>query len=169
VKAAALGIALVALLAGPLGTASGGQPGEARADGCVWHRHTKRVVVHVRRHGQVRRIVRIKHWWTCDSPPAPTPSRLGVQSFEFHYILSRPSVRAGDLILELSNRGEDDHNLNLGRVGSDQPIARFPDTGSGQRVSERIALEPGVYDLWCSLPQHAELGMRSTLTVTATG
>jgi hypothetical protein len=29
-----------------------------------------------------------------------------------------------------------------------------------------VYLRPGVYLLWCSLPEHARLGMRATLRVT---
>jgi plastocyanin len=140
----------------------------AQAADCVWHRHSERIVRHVRRNGQIRRIVRIKHWWTCDPIPPP-PARLGVHAFEFHFILSRARVTAGELILEMSNRGEDDHNLNLRREGSTEPLLQSQDIAPGQRWDARLTLAPGVYRLWCSLPQHEELGMSATLTVETAG
>jgi plastocyanin len=50
---------------------------------CV--KHTKRVVRHVKRHGQRTRIVRLKHYWTCQEvatapAPAPTPTPAPVQA-----------------------------------------------------------------------------------------
>ena len=90
-----------------------------------------------------------------------------MQSFEFHYILSRASVPAGELTVELSNRGEDDHNLNILREGSDQPPIQLPDTSPGQRRTQTFTVAPGTYRLWCSLPQHEALGMQTTLTVAA--
>jgi len=159
-------IAVLAAVLVPNGPGHAAGRPASRSD-CVWHRHTKRVVVHIRRHGHIQRVVRIRHWWTCDPAPPPPPARLGVQSFEFHYILSRASVPAGQLIVELSNRGEDDHNLNILREGSDQPPIQLPDTSPGQRRSQTLTVAPGTYRLWCSLPQHEALGMQTTLTVAA--
>jgi plastocyanin len=42
---------------------------------CV--KHTKRVVKHVKRHGRWKRVVRVKHHWTCEeivAPTAPAPA-----------------------------------------------------------------------------------------------
>jgi plastocyanin len=65
-------VAAMALLAGAaLGVA---RPlGEAHAaTACT--KHTKRVIKHVKRHGKRKRVVRIKHYWTCPPAPVPTPS-----------------------------------------------------------------------------------------------
>ena len=54
----------------------------------------------------------------CAAPAeAAAPSRLLVESREFNLVLSRGSVRAGDAIVQLANRGEDPHDLRLRRVG----------------------------------------------------
>jgi plastocyanin len=61
-----------------------GQAGAASTT-CIWTKHTKRVVSHVKRHGKVKRVVRIKHYRTCrkvavreptptTTTPAPTPT-----------------------------------------------------------------------------------------------
>jgi hypothetical protein len=60
----------------------------------------------------------------------PTPARLGVSAQEFHLTLSRPSVKAGVLEIELQNDGEDPHDLRVRRVGSMFGRAA---TGSGAR------------------------------------
>jgi hypothetical protein len=142
--------------------------GAARASDCVWHKHTKRIVRHVRRHGKRHRIVRVKHWWTCDPVVPSGPARLSVKAFEYGYLLSRPSVGSGDIIVELDNQGEDPHNLNIAPAGSpDPPIVHYDDTASLERSSKRFSLPPGTYRLWCDLPEHEAKGMHATLLVNS--
>jgi hypothetical protein len=155
---------------------------------CIWKRHTKRIVKRVKRHGRVRRVKRIKRWWTCrrpsptstpDSPTSPesggtepaeaesTIARLSVRAFEWGLTLSRPTIPAGEVIVELNNRGEDPHNLNLQRNGGGEPTLEIPKTESLERRTARFTLPAGTYRLWCSLPAHDELGMNATLGVGA--
>jgi hypothetical protein len=74
----AAALAALALIAALL-TAGGGWPsGRAGAASttCVWVKHTKRVVKHVKRHGKVTRVVHFKHYRTCRkvAVPEPTPT-----------------------------------------------------------------------------------------------
>jgi plastocyanin len=165
-----------------------GPDAHAQAAECAWQRHSKQVVKQVRRDGRARRVRRTVHWWTCDSlpqapvaaaalapspSPAPTPTpeteattnRLGVKSAEYSYTLSRASLAAGDATIELSNQGEDAHNLNLKREGSEEPPLQVPETGSQEHRTAHFYLPAGTYRLWCSLPEHDELGMHATLVV----
>ena len=57
------------------------------------------------------------------APADAAPSRLLVEAREFNLVLSRPSVKAGDAIVQLANRGEDPHDLRL-RRGIDRPAGR---------------------------------------------
>jgi plastocyanin len=159
--------------------------GEARAADCIWQRHGKRVVKRVRRHGKVRKMVRRKHWWTCvpqaatpaaatlvPTPPpplAPEPeleaNRLSVKASEYYFILSRPKVKPGSVTVELNNQGEDPHNLNLRREGDESEPLQIPETESLQRNVAGFDLPGGKYRLWCSLPEHEERGMETTLVV----
>lgn len=70
--AAALAVPVLAaaLVLGPGTPATGGGDRAAAAD-CTWQRHSKRVVKHVRRDGKLGRIVRKRHWWTCEATAAP--------------------------------------------------------------------------------------------------
>jgi plastocyanin len=160
--------------------------GTAQASECNWTKHAKRVVKRVRRHGKVRRVVRVRHWWTCApqaepppiappslAPPPPTSdaesepeaNRLAVKSSEYYFVLSRLSVRAGDVTIELNNRGEDPHNLNLQLEGDAGAPLEIPETDSEQRRVASFELPAGKYRLWCSLPEHEEKGMHTTLMV----
>lgn len=182
--ALALALALIAA-AGAQPGSSPTAPDRAAAAGCSWERHVKRVVKKVRRHGRVRRVVRRKVRWSCvphasapavatpapapPPPPAPEPepeaNRLAVKAAEFYFVLSRPSVRAGAVTVELDNQGEDPHNLNLLRDGDAGEPLQIEETGSLQRRVASFDLPAGKYRLWCSLPEHEEDGMEATLRV----
>ena len=94
----------------------------------------------------------------------PTPARLGVSASEFHLVLSRPSVKAGVVEIELQNTGEDPHDLRVRRVGGTHTFS-IPMTDPGKRRSVSIRMKRGRYRLWCSLADHASLGMQAFLRV----
>jgi len=91
-----------------------------------------------------------------------SPARVGVGATEFHLVLSRSSVAAGRVVLELQNDGEDVHDLRLRRIGGTRTYA-FPLTRPGARSTRVLKLLPGRYRLWCSVADHARLGMRAVL------
>jgi plastocyanin len=184
---AAVGLAAILLAGMAARPTAAPQPlsGTASASECSWVRHSKRVVKRVRRHGKVRRVVRKRHWWTCEaveSAPAPVaPSvppppvvepelepeanRLSARASEYYWVLSRPKVKAGELTVELNNQGEDPHNLNLRLEGEEGEPLQIPETDSEQRAVATFDLPAGKYRLWCSLPEHEDKGMHTTLTV----
>lgn len=190
-RAAAVAGACLMLLAITALAPRGGSPqrGRAEAADCAWHRHAKRVVKHVRRHGRLRRVVRTRHWWTCDEPqasdtvvplppappappqPEPEVNVVGVTADDqlpdhFGYTLSRPSTTSGRVRVELNNVGEDPHNLNLQRQGSEEePVYQLASTLPKEHRSASFELPPGTYRLWCSLLEHDAEGMHATLVV----
>jgi plastocyanin len=178
------GVAVLAMVTGSLALAAPA----ASADGCAWQQHSKTVVKKVKRHGQLRRVKRLTHWWSCDEePPAFTPpaalplppatpappaeepqpqtNRLGVKAVEYSYTLSRPEVSAGEVTVELNNQGEDPHNLVLENEGSVDPSLEIPATASASQASASFNLSPGTYRLYCSLYKHEAKGMEATLVV----
>ena len=189
-RALAAGLIVAVAATGAVGSAVQAAP-PTQKENCTWHRHSKRVFKHVKRHGEVRRVKRVKHWWTCDRRPSPSApgggsagvptspapgeepaspvARLSVKAVEWSYTLSRPEVSAGEAIVELNNLGEDSHNLKLQRNGSGEAPLAVPEAASGERSSARLALSPGSYRLYCSLFQHEEKGMEATLLVAASG
>jgi uncharacterized cupredoxin-like copper-binding protein len=92
------------------------------------------------------------------------PARLGVGESEFHLVLSRGSVKSGLVIVQVQNDGEDVHDLLLRRVGGTRTYA-FPLTSAGERTTRTLKLVPGRYRLWCSVADHAQLGMQAVLRV----
>lgn len=188
-KPARLGLAGAVALAVATGSLALAAPG-ASAEGCAWQRHSKPVVKQVKRHGQLRRVKRVKHWWSCEAQPtvlaapalpaapaaapvtpaaeepAPQISRLGVKAVEYSYTLSRPEVSAGETIVELNNQGEDPHNLVLEHEGSADPLLEIPATPTVSQASAGFTLSPGTYRLYCSLYKHEAKGMEATLVVS---
>jgi hypothetical protein len=110
---------------------------------------------------------------TAPDDPGPTlpddPSGGGrsvqVQSGEFYLRLSRSSVLAGDVRVEFDNsRGEDPHDLKLYRGST---IYSFDEQPSGGITAKTLHLSTGTWQLFCALPEHAERGMKATLSVTS--
>jgi plastocyanin len=180
------GLAAVAMTSGSLALAAPA----ASAEGCAWRRHSKPVFKQIKRHGRLRTVKRLKHWWSCDpqaatfapapalpgapaleAPPAEEPqpqvSHLGVKAVEYSYTLSRPEVAAGEVIVELNNQGEDPHNLVLEHEGSADPSLEIPAAPSLSQASDNFTLSPGTYRLYCSLYKHEAKGMEATLVVSA--
>jgi len=101
----------------------------------------------------------------------PASAGTGALSFvqvvekEWTLTLSRPSVRAGSVSLELVNFGMDAHDLVIKgtKVGA-KPV-RFKQLDPRGRTERMLRLTPGRYSLWCSLPGHKTRGMHATLVV----
>jgi hypothetical protein len=90
----------------------------------------------------------------------PPPARLLVEATEFHFTLSRTTLRAGPAVIQLAIRGEDPHDLRIARVH-----LRIPETLPGEVGEWRGRLKRGRYKLYCSLPGHAKAGMRAYIRV----
>lgn len=91
-------------------------------------------------------------------------SHLQVSLIEYRVLPSHTVVKAGAIALEAIDRGKDPHDLRL-RLGSSGRELVAPQLTPGRRWSGIVTLRPGTYRLWCSLPQHERLGMRTTLQV----
>jgi Sulfocyanin (SoxE) domain len=102
---------------------------------------------------------------------ARAPARMLVTAREWSLTLSRGTAPAGPLTVQLYNHGEDAHNLNIRRLdrrrrmtGPRQQVAL---TQAGGLTEATWHLNPGRYELYCSLPGHARQGMRAFLTVSS--
>jgi uncharacterized cupredoxin-like copper-binding protein len=96
----------------------------------------------------------------------PRPlSRMQVTSSEFEFVLSRPKLRQGRAIVELVNLGEDPHDLALRRTARGARTYSTPEVLPGGIRTISLRLYPGRYQLWCTIADHRERGMRATLTV----
>jgi plastocyanin len=182
----------VAALLGAVPALVGGGIAAAESGECEWRPHKVRVVKQVKRHGKRVAVVRKRVRWSCvPVPAAPVaaapvgaapaavepappvvgeapladPHRLGAIAHEFYYVPTHSTLSAGEETIELANQGQDTHNLNLAPVGGGEPLLELPETQPGSQASGTVTLPPGQYRLWCSLPEHDENGMHTTITV----
>jgi hypothetical protein len=102
-----------------------------------------------------------------DPTTTVAPGRLGVRAREYSFTLSRTQLTEGDALIELQNAGEDPHDLRIVPSGGGSLLAAFGETAPGTVTKQRVALPPGNYVLYCGLGDHSLIGMRATLTVTA--
>jgi uncharacterized cupredoxin-like copper-binding protein len=99
---------------------------------------------------------------------AHAPSRLLVYAQEWSLWPSRPSVKAGAVIVQLWNRGQDAHDLRVRRLSHGAMVGRAQADGvtqSGKLSQATWRLSPGTYELYCSMPGHLKKGMHSRITV----
>ena len=95
----------------------------------------------------------------------PASTAVGVGEREFRINVYRPVVAPGALRLNITNRGEDVHDLVvLDRRG--RRMAGSGEIGAGARATIRITLlRAGTYRLLCTRNDHAARGMRARLRV----
>jgi hypothetical protein len=102
--------------------------------------------------------------------PEPTPDRVGVRGEEFDLLLSKAKVKPGRVIVQFVNAGEDPHDLQLQRLGSDGtqvgPLLGGGVVAPGTYDNLDLHLKKGSrYVMWCSLADHRAQGMEATLKV----
>jgi hypothetical protein len=102
--------------------------------------------------------------------PPPPPARMLVFADEFRFGLSRATLPAGTLILQLKNIGEDDHDFRI--IGPRGTVrAETGPVRPGRLGTLRATLARGRYTYVCTIADHREKGMKGTFTVVrrATG
>jgi plastocyanin len=99
-------------------------------------------------------------------PPAHASSMaVGVSEREWHISSYRPKVRPGTIRFNVTNFGEDAHNLQVvGPHGYRSTVT--PDLRSHDRYTLSVTLRAqGVYRLICTKPGHIKAGMRTSIRV----
>ena len=87
-----------------------------------------------------------------------------VTAHEYSFDPNRVVVSgAGALRIVLRNDGDLAHNIHLQRDGKD--IGGTPSFAPGDSRSVRLRVQPGTYELLCTVGDHAQLGMKGELTV----
>jgi plastocyanin len=104
-----------------------------------------------------------------ESPAAPgAPAHVEVTAEDttgFHFVLSRPTVPAGEVIIEFVNHGQDEHNLNAVEPSEGATVGSLPNTAPNAHPRLTVNLRRGSYVLFCSLAGHEAKGMKATLVV----
>jgi plastocyanin len=104
-----------------------------------------------------------------EAPVAPAgPAHVQVTAEDiagYHFILSRTTVPAGQVIVEFVNHGQDEHNLHAVEPAAGSEAGSLPNTEPKAHPTLALNLHAGSYTLFCSLPHHEEKGMKATLLV----
>jgi plastocyanin len=91
---------------------------------------------------------------------------VGVGLREYRLSLYRDHVRPGIVKLNLTNFGEDPHDVAV-RARSGRIVAHSAEVASGDRATLTVRLpHAGRFVVFCTLADHERLGMRARLTVT---
>ncbi|MHB0934955.1 MAG: cupredoxin domain-containing protein [Armatimonadota bacterium] len=86
---------------------------------------------------------------------------------EFAIALDPDNALAGDVVFNVRNNGDVVHAFEVEGQGIEQSTPRLQ---PGETATLRIAnMQPGTYEVYCPVGNHAERGMRDTFTVTEAG
>lgn len=99
---------------------------------------------------------------TGTSQAAGTP--VQVKEHEFAIVLSQQTFTAGAYTFQLTNDGTVAHNLNISGPGIKD--AHSDNVMPGKTSVLNVTLQPGTYELWCSIGNHRANGMDVTITVS---
>jgi plastocyanin len=91
----------------------------------------------------------------------------GVQSPLYSLTPYEPTLAAGTVHFNVYNYDQDPHTFAIADAQGHQISATFslPAGHTTAPVTVTADLAPGTYILFCTLPQHAESGMKSTIVV----
>jgi plastocyanin len=98
------------------------------------------------------------------STPPPSSAQLVAGGLAFNY--SSLSAEAGTVTISMFNDSAIPHNVAIRGNGVD---VQGPVVGKGGVSSVTAQLAPGTYEFYCSVPGHADAGMKGTLIVTEPG
>lgn len=88
---------------------------------------------------------------------------VAVRAKEYSFVPGTIVAPAGGVKVELKNDGTIPHDFQIrGRPGG------VPGIKGGETRSATFDLRPGVYEYYCSIGDHAELGMKGKLRVQET-
>lgn len=88
--------------------------------------------------------------------------QLGVKGTDLVFDKKTLTAHAGKVTLVLANKSVMPHNVAIKGNGVD---AKGPVVGPGKTSTVTAELKPGTYTFYCTVPGHAQAGMRGTLTV----
>ena len=91
------------------------------------------------------------------------PTTVDVKETEFKIELGKGSLPAGSYVFDVHNEGQAPHDLVI--EGEDVDAAT-PTIEGGESKTLKVELQPGSYEVYCSIPGHKEAGMELKLTVS---
>ncbi len=100
---------------------------------------------------------------------AAAPQALELKAGDYFYEPKDLTVKAGAVTITMMNAGPDrPHTFNVKNKNGSGDLAKMPQVRVGQSGTLQFTvMEAGTYEVYCSLPGHADRGQRGTLTVTS--
>ncbi len=90
---------------------------------------------------------------------------IKVTEREYHIGLSVKTGKAGKVTFVVHNAGKIVHKLDLAGAGLKTTV-RVPSLAPGTTRRVTVTLKGGTLSLWCPVPGHAALGMKTSLKVS---
>jgi uncharacterized cupredoxin-like copper-binding protein len=90
--------------------------------------------------------------------PIALAASVGVTGKEFKFALTTKTVRHGKVTFKFTNKGRLKHDFKI--AGKKTPLVK-----PGKSASLTVTLKKGKYTYICTVPGHAQAGMKGTLTV----
>jgi plastocyanin len=89
---------------------------------------------------------------------------VDMSAVDFKFNPSDPTVKSGNVTVNLTNDGQAPHSLEIEDVnGQDEEIEG--DVSSGESGTLAVNLPPGKYEFYCPVGNHREMGMEGEITV----
>ena len=88
--------------------------------------------------------------------------RIPVAEDEYSIKLKSASLRPGGYAFEVENTGKIPHDLAIEGESGER---KTPLIDPGKKKNLEVPLEPGKYKLYCTVPGHEQLGMKTEVTV----
>jgi len=95
-------------------------------------------------------------------PKGPVVKTLKVEAGNLWFKPEELDAPAGIIRIELDNTESGAHTLAIKGV----PGFELSVSGDGDEDSGKVKLAPDEYEFYCTIPGHAEAGMKGTLTVS---
>ena len=87
---------------------------------------------------------------------------VDISETEFKLDPSDPSTKAGNVTFQVTNDGQTVHNLEVEGNGVEETT---DDLQPGDQGVLSVDLQPGTYEMYCSIDSHREQGMEGEITV----
>jgi plastocyanin len=96
---------------------------------------------------------------------ATKASRITVTEREYRLTLSRSTFKPGTVTFAVMNRGKLRHSLAIRGPGVSRRVRGTIAPGAERTLV--VHLSRGMYTLWCPVPGHAAMGMKTTIRSAA--
>ena len=98
-----------------------------------------------------------------EAPAEGGGETVQVSETDFAIDPANPTVQAGTVTFEVTNDGQAPHNLEVEGNGIEAELEA--DLAAGESGTLTVDLQPGTYEWYCPVGNHAEMGMEGELTV----